>query len=150
MTCVGEGRFATFWRIVSDGLAVVEEEDPLVPRNRDHDAEAIFLGEIEEPARRRVVDPEHVDAEFAHQAEIDRDFLRRGQIDPAFGRGPERAVGHALEIKLVLSLKEKFRPHLQAGEINRGDGHRGKQHRARCGVSPRRAPSGKSGMNRTT
>ena len=111
--------------MVVDRFAVVEEEDALVPRNRDHDAEAEFLREIEEPARRRVVNPEHVHAEFAHQAEIERDPLRRGQVRAAFGRGPERAVGHALEIKLVFAFKEKLRPHLQAGEISRGDGRHG-------------------------
>jgi hypothetical protein len=85
----------------------------------------MLLRQVEEPARRRVVNPEHVDAEFAHQAEIERNFFRRRQVHAAFGRGPEGAVGHALEIKLVLAFKEKLRPHLQAGEISRGDGRCG-------------------------
>ena len=84
-----------------------------------------FLREVEEPARRRVVDAQDVDAEIAHEAEIDRDLFRRGEIQAAFGRGAERAVGHALEIELVFALKEKLRPHLEAGKIGRGNRRRG-------------------------
>ena len=108
-----------------DGLAVIEEEDALVPRDRDHDAKAEFLREVEEPARRGVVDAQDVDAELAHEAEVDGDLLRRGEIDAALGRGAERAVGDALEIELVFALKEKLGPDLEPGEINRGSRRRG-------------------------
>ena len=91
----------------------------------------MLLRQVEEPARRRVINPEHVDAQLAHQPEIERDLLRRGQVRAAFGRGPERAVGHALEIKLGLALKEKLRPHLQAGEIESRRRAPRKRHHAR-------------------
>ena len=106
-------------------LAVLEEEHAFVPGDRDHHAQAMLLRQVEEPARRRMIDAKHVHTDFAHQPEIDRDLLRRGQVRPGFGRGPERAVGHPLEIKFRLALEEKLRPHLQAGEIGRGGGRHG-------------------------
>jgi hypothetical protein len=125
VTRVGQGGLRNVLADGLQGFAVVEKEDALVPRDRDHDAQAKFLGEIEEPAGRRVIDAKHVQAEAAHQAEIDGYLLRQGQVDAALGCGPEWAVGHALKIELVFALKEKLRPHLQAGEISRGDGRPG-------------------------
>jgi len=125
MTGIGDGRLGN---VVADGVnrfAFVEEEDALVPRDRDHDAHAEFLREIEKPARRGVVDAQDVDAELAHQAEIDRHFFRRGKIRPSFRGRTERPVGHALEIELGVALKKEFRPHLKARKISPGDRRRG-------------------------
>jgi hypothetical protein len=125
MTGVGQRGLGDIGADGFDGLGLVEEEDALVPRDGDHDAEAEFLGEIEEPAGRRVVDAQDIDAEVAHEAEVDGDFFRRGKIGAAFGVGAEGAVGDALEIELVFALEEKLGPDLQAGEIGRGYGRRG-------------------------
>ncbi len=51
-------------------LARAEEVHVLPPPERDHDADAVFVGEIEEPLRRRVVDADAVDADLTHHREV--------------------------------------------------------------------------------
>ena len=85
----------------------IEEVHILPPPERDHHADAVFLGEIEEPFRRGVINADGVEPDLAHQSQIAGGFFGRADIIHVCVR-LEGAVGDALQKKLLTSFKEEL------------------------------------------
>ena len=74
----------------------------LLPRQADHDAQAVLRGEVEQPERRRRVGAHGVDPAGRHLREVLRHALEVGELLPVLV-GPERAVGDAADVELLVA-----------------------------------------------
>ena len=87
----------------------------------------MLLGQVEKPARRRVIDAQDVHCPVSRiNPKSIATFLRRGQVNAA--RRSQAGTGRRsrpANKTSVLALKEKLGPHLKAGEIGRGGWPRG-------------------------
>ena len=120
VTGVGDGGLGHVALDRPHGLTIVEEEDALVPRNGDHDADALGQCQIEEPPRGGVIDADDIDAEFAHEAQIERGFFRCRQLRAVWRGGTERSVGHALQVKFLVTFEKKLRARDKARKFSHG------------------------------
>ena len=84
----------------------VEERDVLLPGQPDHHEQAVALRRVEQPARRHRVDAHGVDARGRHRREVAIDDL--GARVVAVRVGPERPVGHALDLELLVPGIQKL------------------------------------------
>src|SRR4051812_14387118 len=88
-------------------LRIVDERKILGPGDVEEDLQAVLLGEIEKPFRRRVIDANAVAAEVNDLLKIALGLSgRRKRI--AVGVRLERAVGNALHIELLITQAEEF------------------------------------------
>ncbi len=100
-------------------LGAVEEGDVLRPRHADQHLEAMIVGEVEQPDRRRREDADRVDAGLGHHAEIALGNLALGELAAmrADGKGP---VGHAFDEELLFADEEEFALHADRLAAGRG------------------------------
>ena len=88
---------------------VVEEADVLRPRDGDQHAQPVLGGAVEEPARRHGEGAEAVHAELRHEPEVglQRRLVGKGKAVPG---DPERPVGDAAQVELVVAHEEELAP----------------------------------------
>ena len=87
---------------------LAQEFNVFRPWERDQDAHPGGGAAIEKPERRRVINAQDVQSDLAHLREIPIQLFWSAKIVPCRIRF-ERAIGHALNEKLVRSFKEEFR-----------------------------------------
>jgi hypothetical protein len=91
----------------------------LLPRDADHDAQSVILGDIKQPPRRHGVRANRVETVGRNVRKIALDFLDV-VVFFAGGVGPERAVSHSAHPKLgigyVNELTENSRPGALVGQ----------------------------------
>lgn len=94
----------------------------LSPGDRNEGTNASRSTEIEEPARGNIINANEVDACFAHHIEIAGGFLWVAEM-LSLRIGREGTIGHTLDEKLFITLKEELCAHAHGLHINhRGDG----------------------------
>ena len=96
-------------RLVAD-FRVVEKFQMLGPWNRDERPNASRCAQVQKPARRHIVDADEIHTGLDHHVEILCRRLGSPEV-VALGVGRERAVGHAFDEKLFISLEEKLGAH---------------------------------------
>lgn len=80
---------------------------------------AAFGAEVEEPARRDIVDSDEVDSRLNHEIEVGGGFWGSSEM-LALGIGGEGAVGGSLDEKLFVAFEEEFRAHAHGQRITHG------------------------------
>src|SRR4051812_39495779 len=85
-----------------------QELDVFRPRQRDQRANPFLAASVEKPARRRVINAHHIEADLPHLREIATDLFRRADVE-SFCIRLERPVGHALNEELAIAVEEKLR-----------------------------------------
>ena len=108
------GRFADDLDGVVPGLLRIQEAQVPVPRDVEQEAQVVLVGQVEEPPRRNVVDPQQVGPERADPLEISKGGFRGGEGD-AVRPWRERTVGHPLGMELPPVETEEFPVHGDAG-----------------------------------
>lgn len=106
MTGAGANAPANSAEDVARALAI-EEGDVLLPGKADHDAEAIFSGDVEKPAGRYGIDADGIDSALGHRGEVALDLFG-GVIFGAIGLGTEGAVGYASDVEFFGASEEEF------------------------------------------
>ena len=79
----------------------------LRPRHADQHLEAVIVGEIEQPERRRGEDANRVDADLGHQREIALGDLAFREL-AAMRACREGPVGHAFDEELFVAAEKEF------------------------------------------
>src|SRR4029077_4477762 len=87
---------------------LTQKLDVLFPRERDQDAHVGGDAFLKKPCRRCVINPKHVDTDLAHHSKIDIHLFRPSELIAIRIRF-ERAVGHALDEKLLIAFEKEFR-----------------------------------------
>ena len=102
---------------------VVEKARALFHLQPDHDAKALPLGKVEQPARRHVVGADGVHAVGRDLGKIALDNFRV-RVRAAIPGGSKRPVGHAAHVELLLTDPNEFashaRPQPQASGASNG------------------------------
>jgi hypothetical protein len=85
----------------------------LVPGNIHQDLQAVFGGQVEEPAARNMVDADHIGAQLADLGEIGGGLLGRSKrLARRIER--ERTIRHAFDAEFFLAQAEKLTLHSNA------------------------------------
>ena len=102
---------------------VIEEARALFHLQPDHDAKALPLGNVEQPARRHVVGSDSVHAACRDLSKVALDNLRV-RVRAAIPGRAKRPVGHAAHVELLLTRPNEFashaRPQLRARGASNG------------------------------
>ena len=88
----------------------VQKAKVLVPWNVNEQQQIVLRGEVEEPARRHMINAEQVRARLAHERKIARRLLRRGERF-ALRVGRERPVREAFDAEFFCAAPEEFAVH---------------------------------------
>src|SRR5689334_1597775 len=84
-----------------------QEFHMLHPRNRDQNSNAGGGAPIQEPGRRRVINPHQINTEFLHQMQIALKLLRRTEIVALRVRS-KWPVSYSFDEKFFLPVEEEF------------------------------------------
>jgi hypothetical protein len=88
-------------------LAAVQEAQMLGPGNVNKDTQSLFVGQMKQPAGRRMVGPDSVDGGGFHLAEIFSDTVGRGKR-LAVDIGGKRTISDTVEAKFLTLASEVF------------------------------------------
>ena len=91
----------------ADTLLVIEERGVAFDGQSDHDAQAVLLRQVQQPARRWRVGAHGIQAVGCHLGEVALDGECVGKFVP-IGRGPKRAVGDPADEKFLVAEPDKF------------------------------------------
>ena len=107
------------------------------PRNIDQHFQTLFVGQVEEPARRGVIHAKQIGVKFPDALEIGRGLFRGGESSAVLVRC-ERAVGDPLQKKLLPGETEELPVHDDAiGWRTWGSGNHGSGRVLRVKEGPR-------------
>lgn len=102
----GANAFAHPLKDVARTLAI-KKGDMLFPGEPDQNAQTIFGGNVEQPARRDRIDADGVKAARGHLREISTNLFGR-VIFTAVGLGAEGAVGDASDVEFFIAREKEF------------------------------------------
>src|SRR5262249_48498182 len=113
----------------ADASRIVAECDVLLPRQPDHDAQAVGRCDVHQPARRQGIDADRIESGDRHRLEIALDDGPGRKLN-ARRIGPERPIGDAADPEFLVADIQELAAHIRPLHVAM-TGHLG----LNCGVA---------------